>query len=281
MSSITRTKAAQIGRETLRILETGHYQTGTGTIVTIVETLPRAIGGTVSYPPDHRLAHSHHGDKATRIDVVNESTLVAARKMVDAGLRPAALNFASAKHPGGGFLGGARAQEESLARASGLYACLAGNEMYAYHRAGGDAMYSNYAIYSPDVPVFRTDDGELLEKPYFCSFITSPAVNAKVVLERNPSRRPEIREAMWQRVLKVLAIAAEHGHEAIVLGAWGCGVFGNDGQEVAELFRQALQEQFRGAFSHVVFAILDTSNEERFIGPFRQVFGDWKNELPL
>jgi uncharacterized protein (TIGR02452 family) len=133
-------------------------------------------------------------------------------------------------------------------------------------------MYTNYAIYSPDVPVFRADDGALLERPYLCAFLTAPAVNAKAVLRRDPSRRPGIREAMWERVLKVLAVAAAHRHEALVLGAWGCGVFGNDCQEVAELFRRALTGRFRGAFSRVVFAILDWSAEARFIGPFRRAF---------
>src|SRR5919108_730072 len=79
---------------------------------------------------------------------------------------PCCLNFASAKHPGGGFLGGARAQEETLARASGLYASLVGNPMYAFHKAQDDPMYSNYAIYAPDVPVLRTDEGLLLSEPY-------------------------------------------------------------------------------------------------------------------
>ena len=64
---------------------------------------------------------------------------------------------ASAKHPGGGFLGGARAQEESLARSSGLYACINGNPMYDHHKAHGDAMYTDYAIYSPD-PLCPTAD---------------------------------------------------------------------------------------------------------------------------
>src|SRR6185436_15287898 len=155
------------------------------------------------------------------------------------GAAPAALNFASAKHPGGGFLTGALAQEESLARSSGLYACLV-----------------SYAIYSPDVPVFRDDTGHLLPQPYSCSFITAPAVNAKVVLDRDRARRPEVRAAMYERVERVLGIAAAHGHPALVLGAWGCGVFGNDPQQIAELFAAALHGPFRGVFATVVFAVL-------------------------
>lgn len=139
-------------------------------------------------------------------------------------------------------------------------------------------MYSDYAIYSPDVPVFRTDEGALLEKPYLCSFITCPAVNAKVVLERDASRRSEIREVMRRRIARVFAIAAlhltdvPHPRDALILGAWGCGAFGNDSEEIAELFGEALSGYASGVFEHVVFAITDWSENERFIGPFYRVF---------
>jgi uncharacterized protein (TIGR02452 family) len=276
---LNRTRAAALGQETVQILKVGHYKTEAGTAVEIGELLQHAVEGTCSYPPEYQLPTSHLGERQTHIEVKNETTLEAARKLVDEGHRPVALNFASAKHPGGGFLGGARAQEESLARSSGLYACLVGHAMYDLHQAARDPMYTSYAIYSPDVPVFRTDEGKLLEQPYLCGFITAPAVNAKVVLERDPSRRSAIRDAMWERILKVLAIATINGHETLVLGAWGCGVFGNDTQEVAELFGRALTERFRGAFTKVVFAILDWSEDRHFIGPFQRVFGKEAPEI--
>jgi len=267
-----RSTAAQLGRETVQILEAGRYTNPAGQPVAIGAQIERAVAGTVSYPPEEALPPAPLGAHTVRIDVVNESTLAAVQRLLAEGHRPCALNFASAKHPGGGFLGGALAQEESLARSSGLYACIAGNPMYAYHQAQGDALYSDYAIYSPDVPVFRDDDGTLLPRPYLCAFITSPAVNAKVVLERDRGRRAEIHSAMRRRIHKVLTIAAAHGHEALVLGAWGCGVFRNDCGEIAELFHDALAHQFRTAFSRVAFAILDWSEERRFIGPFEAQF---------
>ena len=78
---------------------------------------------------------------------------------------------------------------------------------------------------------------------------------------------------MRERVERVLGVAALHGPEALVLGAWGCGVFRNDPGQIAGLFRNALAGRFRGAFTHVVFAVLDSSDEKRYLGPFEQVFG--------
>lgn len=271
---ISRTRAATLGREMKQILEAGRYRSPSGHTVAIGEMVRRAVAATRSYPPEKPLpALPPFESRTTRFEVENETTLDACRRLIADGHRPVALNFASAKNPGGGFLSGARAQEESLCRSSALSACLVGQPMYAFHEKLGGAMYTNYAIYSPDVPVLRTDDGALLEEPYRCAFITSPAVNAKVVLERDRSRRAEVRHEMEQRVHKVLTIAAAHEHDAAVLGAWGCGVFGNDPQEVAELFRAALAGDFRGAFERVVFAVVDWSDDEYFIGPFRQAFG--------
>jgi uncharacterized protein (TIGR02452 family) len=141
------------------------------------------------------------------------------------------------------------------------------------HETHRDPLYSDNAIYSPDVPVFREDDGRLLEQPYRCAFITCPAVNAKVALERDPTRGSAIRAAMTRRIGRVLAIAAIHDHTAIVLGAWGCGVFGNDPHEIAALFKTALDGPYQGAFATVTFAILDWSPERRLIGPFERAFG--------
>jgi uncharacterized protein (TIGR02452 family) len=70
----------------------------------------------------------------TRIQVANDTTLGASRRLVESGHRPVALNFANGAHPGGGFLGGAKAQEEVLCRSSALYRTLVGDPMYDEHR---------------------------------------------------------------------------------------------------------------------------------------------------
>jgi uncharacterized protein (TIGR02452 family) len=269
-----RSHCATLGRETVAIIKSGRYTAPSGKVVSLEASLRLAQEGTRTYPPSSKLgAVPTFPDRTTHFEVVNESTLASARRLVLDGHRVAALNFASGKNPGGGFLNGGRAQEESLARSSGLYSTLIGNPMYAHHQRLHDPMYTNWVIYSPDVPVFRLDEGTLLESPYPCSFLTSPAVNAGALRDRD-RRRSAVCAVMEERVARVLAVAALHGHEALVLGAWGCGVFKNDPDEIAQLFSAALAGggPFRGAFTRIVFAVLDWSEDRHFIGPFARAF---------
>jgi len=287
--SHSRKKAAQVAEDTVECLRVGRYINGAGAHVPLRPLIDAAEDGTVTYPPDEPLppfsppvlgcsADSEVGgafttrETPTVFEVVNDTTLAAARKLVGEGFRPVALNFASARNPGGGFLNGARAQEESLCRASSLYSCIAGNDLYRHHAPLPGGWYTNYAIYSPDVPVFKDDEGNPLDEPYLCAFVTAPAVNAGVyVKDHKPERLDTVRDEMRARVEKVLAIMAGHGHDAAVLGAWGCGVFKNDPETIAELFAQSLRGRFANVFAKVVFAVLTPDDDA--IRPFRERFG--------
>jgi len=56
----------------------------------------------------------------------------------------------------------------------------------------------------------------------------------------------------------LLAVASLQGCDSLVLGAWGCGVFRNDPEMVAHLFREALvSERLRGCFRAIRFSVLD------------------------
>lgn len=168
-------------------------------------------------------------------------------------------------------MGGAEAQEESLARASGLYASLVSQRgYYDANRASPSAFYTEHMIYSPSMPMFRDDSGALLERPHLTSFITAPAVNAGVVREREPERASEIPAVMRRRVARVLALALAFGHRALVLGAWGCGVFRNDPKLIAEFFAEALEMSFKNRFERVVFAIYDRSQGQSCLCAFRE-----------
>ena len=265
-----RSRAASIAHDTVAIVSAGRYTNRKDETVHIRHLVEAARDGTLTYPPDESLPRFVLSGTPTAFEAVNDTTLEAARKLVTDRFNPVALNFASARHPGGGFLGGARAQEESLCRASGLYACINGNAMYRDHAHLSGGFYTNYAVYSPAVPVFKDDEGELLDAPYLCAFVTSPAVNVGAIRD---GERQSVRDEMRERVEKVLALMAGHGHDAVVLGAWGCGVFKNEPEMIAELFAKALRGKFAGCFAKVVFAVLDSSDEKRFIGPFEARFG--------
>ncbi|MFN3200148.1 MAG: TIGR02452 family protein [Bradymonadia bacterium] len=257
MNRPNRKGRAVLAHETLEILQAGHYLNASGQRVALDDSLRVAIDWTVEWPPD-RCPPRPEPRFETVITVENNTTLEATRRMAeDTSAELVALNFASAKNPGGRFLNGSLAQEESLAMCSGLYACLKDQPMYDYHRRLKNPMYTDYAIYSPGVPVFRTEDGALLDAPYRCAFITSPAVKAHAARKHRGAGPVEIGAAMRGRVAKVLAIAAHYGHQDIVLGAWGCGVFRNDPELMASLFAEALHGDFDGVFRHVCFAILD------------------------
>lgn len=271
---MNRKLAVKVGKETVEVMEKGYYRSPSGEVVHIGRMLEQAVEGTVEYPPHRKVEWSGVGKHQTKIEVVNDTTLSAAQRLVTDGNRVAALNFASAKNPGGGFLNGARAQEESLARSSGLYACIKDCRMYSYHRFKRTCLYSNYVIYSPDVPVFRDDDGSLLDEAYLCSFLTSPAVNAGVVRKRREASLKKVNLEMKERIDKVLSLAQKNEYDALVLGAWGCGVFRNSSEDIASLFESALLGQFRGVFKHIVFAVLDSSKNKRFIEPFYDAFGE-------
>ena len=217
------------------------------------------------------------GTGALQVKVINATTLAAAKQLVeDNHLEDVlCLNFASAKSPGGGFINGAQAQEESLARASGLYACLHPMQaMYETNKRYRSSLYTDYLIYSPQVPVFRDDRDELLENSWRVSMLTAPAVNAGAVHDNERENIPRIQETMLRRMEKLLSVAIVHQHAALVLGAWGCGVFRNDPESVARWFHFHLVENdsFRHAFDTVIFAVLDHSPEETTLRKFRDVF---------
>ena len=269
---ISRESAKEMGIEAVEIIETGFYLGADGQKVNIKNEVLYSVMGTVTYSPDINLPPSAKGKYDTTIAVENTTTLAASLSLIEEGYKPVALNMASATSPGGSFLAGARAQEEYLCRSTALYACLRNNPMYSRVDFLTNPFYADYVIYSPDVVVFRDDDGELLDKPYLCSIMTSPAVFASAVHRYMPERAGEIEGIMWKRILKLLAVAQAYGHQALVLGAWGCGAFGNDGRMIAGLFHKALSENFAGRFEKVAFAITDWSAEKRFIGPFQREF---------
>ena len=72
---------------------------------------------------------------------------------------------------------------------------------------------------------------------------------------------------------EVLHAVVEAAYVDVVLGAWGCGAFGNPPEAVAALFCEALGSgEFRGRFRTVVFAIIDPRGDGN-LRPFEATWG--------
>ncbi|KAH6637734.1 hypothetical protein C7974DRAFT_411201 [Boeremia exigua] len=172
------------------------------------------------------------------------------------------LNLASPTHPGGGFLNGAMAQEEALCYRSTLSLSL--------HRTFYPLPPLS-VIHSPSCLIIRSSsaDGHTLYPT------PAPGLPVTAVLSVAAQRRPWLtddrsayknagaRAKMKGRVRVVLRVVARQGHSKLVLGALGCGVFGNPAGEVAGCFLEVMRErEFQGGWwEDVVFAVLDTAKD--------------------
>jgi uncharacterized protein (TIGR02452 family) len=293
MNRFQRAKVAEetisiLERSANEILERGDYEVA-GHRVSIRSEIDRCNQQTQLFSPadlDKLVGQvSPQLSQTTTFQVRNETTLQGAQRLWETGhySKIAALNFASAKNPGGGFRSGSEAQEESLARNSALYSSLLmAPSYYEYHRAHRSALYSHHMILSPGCPVFRNDDGALIPS-YPITFITSPAPNAGAIqafaqasanANNSPGSAGQLLPTLQARALRILTIAAHTQAEALVLGAWGCGVFRNDPLVVAQVFAELIQPSgiFANCFETVVFSVLDRSAAQSTYGAFADLF---------
>lgn len=273
----------QLASRTLALIEKGHYSPAPGQRVEIAAAVQDCRNATRLYTPEQLLAlheavvTSAAPGLATRIEVVNETTLQGLAQVVAGHGEDAvvALNFASARSPGGGFLNGMQAQEESLARSSALYvSLLEAMPFYEGHRASHSLLYSDAMILSPRCPVICDDDGKLLANAHCVGFITSAAPNAGAIATQRPDELPLIETTLRRRAALVLALAASQGYRQLVLGAWGCGVFRNDPRRVAAIFAELLRSMdWAGRFEYVRFSVLDSAAGTPIFRAFQHVLG--------
>lgn len=280
---MSKLKRKGIAQDTVNILKNGCYQTVAGKTIEISESLSSCLTQTRCYNPESlvkleaEVLSQSPAYSQTKFGVENETSLQGAERLtrLETFTKIGVLNFASAKNPGGGFLKGSQAQEESLARSSGLYhSLLKCPEYYEFHRNSRSLLYSNHIIYSPGCPVFRLDDGTLLDEPYCVDFITSPAPNLGAIERNEPKAKKQVPEVLRDRASNILSLAAYHNCDALVLGAWGCGVFRNNPAVVAQIFADLLlpNSVFSGRFNMILFSVLDRSSEQNIFREFRDRF---------
>jgi len=153
--------------------------------------------------------------------------------------RIAILNMASPLRPGGGFLNGATSQEESLCMRTTLHPSLK-EEFYRLPEIG--------AIYTRDVLVFRNSDADAADLPkserFFVDVITAAMHRMPETEEDEEGAKTyandKDRKTAEQKMRAVMRIAKSRGVKSLVLGAWGCGAYGNPVGEIAAAWRRAL-----------------------------------------
>ncbi len=222
--------------------------------------------------------------KPAEIILSPKKTVEAAQPYATAGKRVCILNFASSVSPGGGVLTGEQAQEESICRVSSLYFALSDPEtagkFYDYHweliRAGRmNRRNRDDIIYTPGVIAVRDDaNGEAMlaeEDWYEMDVITCAAPDLRQLgdaAQFSPTLE-ELRTLHEIRWRCILAAAARHEADVLILGAFGCGVFANPPEVVVEAFNRILPE-FRNHFETIEFAVytarMDSPNYRGFRG---------------
>jgi uncharacterized protein (TIGR02452 family) len=272
-----RTGNVAIARETIEILRARSYTAPSGNVVDLSKQLAFAIDSTELYPGNSPITDLAGSDRTTfrpTVEVTNETTAQAAVRWLGEGKTDVvALNFASARNQGGGFLSGAIAQEEDLCRCSGLYACLKRKpQFYNENILIEDAFYTDGIIYSPKVPFFRNEHNLFLEEPFELSIVSAPAPNLRAIqTAMEPQDLSDVlQQIIYRRAKKVLQVAALHGHKNIILGAWGCGAFGNDAGQVASIFAQLIKDD-TPYFERVCFAVYDNRTPTVLFDKFKEV----------
>src|SRR4051812_14831750 len=158
---MNRNQRVLCAEQTVAICKAGSYVSARGRRVELADPIKRAVANSRLYSPETFTSSPPPIAYQAAVEVRNETSFAGLRRLARSGdAPPGCLNFASARQLGGGFLTGAQAQEECLARASALYQCLlAVPDYYERNLANRTALYLDLAIFSPEVPFFRDDAG--------------------------------------------------------------------------------------------------------------------------
>ncbi len=225
------------------------------------EEIRRSIDSTRIYSPDFRL----EPPVEKRTVFIMEKGFTQESILRHTGEKKlAVLNFASYRHPGGGFINGAMAQEESLCHSSFLYNVLEHfpdfyqwNEAH-YHKG----LYENRALYSESVRFF---DASGL-RSVMADVLTCAAPNRSMIKRKAAFSEEENEQALRSRILFLRDICEKEGVSVFIAGAFGCGVFAQKPEKVAAFFKEAF------CCSGVEKLILAVPPDKNFKA-FQEVFG--------
>ena len=192
------------------------------------------------------------------------------------------LNLANPVNPGGGVRRGARAQEEDLCRKSSLLLSLESPEAsayYQYNKLLHTYMGSDAIMITPQVEIIKDEEGNLLPESVVVSVMTCAAPMLRYGMEGLNDQ--QYRDMIYNRITGMLEVAAWLDYKILVLGAFGCGAFGNDAKIVSDLFYKALKEfdfdgmKVKDFFRRIDFAVLDHTPDQYNFREFSRNFADF------
>lgn len=191
------------------------------------------------------------------IDMVEGGTLEISN-ILSSKYKVAALNFADGKKPGGWPEFGCLTQEENICRCSNMYEALTTTKCdeyyYSVNRANdNDGLCTGTLIYLPNVTVFRDDNTYAPIEPKQYDIITCPAPSCTFTNDKKALN------VYRDRIKSIVSSAIIYNVDCIVLGAWGCGAFGQDRHLIAKAFAMELKK-YSKYFKKVVFAMRPTPN---------------------
>jgi uncharacterized protein (TIGR02452 family) len=261
---------ASVARSTVQICADGAYVTSGRTVA--LPPCPDDVGATSTLHEAsgiHSSVQTRPHDSEVVVRVISVDCVEAAISLVDEGLNPALLNMANQASPGGGWKTGASAQEEDLFRRSNLHALI---DPKYYPLPEFSCTHTPHSLY------FRrgvVDGYSFLSEPVriatiSCAAYAQPATRGSRLAEAEE-------EGTRRKIEAIFSVAAAHGHDSLVLSAFGCGAFGNPPLAIARLMREAC-ERYSRAFRRIDFAIIDdeaaringVSNFDGFATMFRR-----------
>lgn len=187
------------------------------------------------------------------IDVVNEDTLTLTHNLIKQGYNPLVLNMASWANPGGGVIGGARAQEEELFRRSNYHTTLVKN----YY-----PLNQTTIVLSPQVAIFKDEEYKLLKHPFYVDMLAVAAIEKPTTDSDGRFKKHEY-NLMYDKIKSIFKIAIINGNDSLVLSALGCGAYENPPLDVAEIFKKCI-DRYKHNFRGIFFGILGEPNYSVF-----------------
>lgn len=266
-------KRVKILRETMKAAEDGCYFVEEREVKIPVSF--EQIKEVTLYTPEKVAqlpAQDISGNDPIRITLRNQDTLEAAFELHQRrkeNEKPVLiLNFANPHRPGGGIRSKPGTQEEHLCVKTTVLCSLETEEGWPFYQTNldcGTQAQTDTVLFSPNTMVIRNSDLSLREDPFPVAVMT---VSAPIASRMEPEELPDLESILHNRIQGMLRAAAAEGYTRLVLGAWGCGNFGNDPELVARLFHDNLT----GNFEEVTMAVFDNSEDQYRYSCFAKYF---------